>query len=196
MSAYDPREAMERIKAKAKGGVMPPPLPDNMQAAETQALTMLITVIAEAVGNENDARLTQGEASSLINVHFGYGGINVAAKQTNQEYKTLAERCRVVDYYQPLSAGQKLEVGSSVAREMLSEYPVLTWTHLRVAKGLSKEDPAVAWGALEHAALNNMTPKEFKRYVAKMRRAAGHKPTKMIIQARAGYTVTIKRGEE
>lgn len=175
---------------------VPSATPPDVQAAETQLLDMLVGVIREAVGGENDARLTQGEAASLINQHFGWGGIGEAATQTNQEYKTLAERCRVVEYYQALSAGQKVEVRSSVARDLLSEYPVLTWTHLRIAKGLSKDDPRVALAALDKAVADDMTPKAFKRFIAQGRRAQGLKPTRLSFPARAGYTVTIKRSEE
>jgi len=39
----------------------------------------------------------------------------------------------------------------------------------------------------------DMTPKEFKRHISKLRRQNGHKPTRMLIDCRAGYKMTIAR---
>lgn len=151
---------------------------------------VLVEAISAGTSDEDSGRLLQGEAATLVQQFYGHGGLTEAAKMSHSEYKTLAERARVVSYYQRLSAGQILEIGQSVARDLLGEFPTLRWTHLRVAKGLS-DNPWEALTALRDG--QDMTPKEFKRHVAKLRKANGHKPTRMIIDGRAGYRVTITR---
>ena len=165
------------------------PEADRQQAAETALVDMLIEVIDAAQDDENGARLDQGEAAALLHRNYGWGGLKQASMRTRVEYKTLAERARVVEYY---SAGQNVSLGESVARDLLAEYSTLTWTHLRVAKGLSK-DPALAIAQLQVAVMQAMTPSQFKRHIARLRRAQGHTPTRIEISARAGYKVIITK---
>ena len=149
-------------------------------------------LLRESGEAEDRGRLLAGEVAALLQQEYGWGGLKEAAKTAHREYKTVAERARVVSYYQRLSAGQ-IFPGSSVARELLDEYPLLTWTHLRVAKGLDKSNPQVALQALRDG--QDMTPLEFKRYIAQLKAGTGWHPERYIFQARAGYTVIVKRDE-
>jgi len=152
---------------------------------------VLVEAISAGTSSEDDGRLLQGEGAALLQQYYGWGGLAEAAKMTHSEYKTLAERARVIAYYQQLSAGQNLGLRDSIARELLDEFPSIRWTHLRVAKGLSDSNPWLALSALKDGM--DMTPKEFKRHVARIKKANGHKPTRMIIDGRAGYRVMITR---
>lgn len=149
----------------------------------------LVDRLMACADNEDDTRLTIGEVSHLLRTHYGDTGLKQASIDTHMAYTTLAERRRVVEYYQGESAGQ-IAVGGSVARELLAEFPVLRWTHLRVAKGLSRDDPGVALDALYRAIDEAMTVKQFKRYIARIKIENGQKPTRMVFR-KAGYTVTI-----
>ncbi|MBN1430473.1 MAG: hypothetical protein JXB07_19035 [Anaerolineae bacterium] len=151
---------------------------------------VLVEAISASISDEDSARLMQGEAAALIQEHYGHGGLVEAAKMSHSEYKTIAERARVIRYYQQLSAGQNLVLGESIARDLIDEFPTLRWTHLRVAKGLSS-NPWEALTALRDG--QDMTPVEFKRHVARLRRQNGHKPIRMVIDGRAGYRLTIAR---
>ncbi len=144
--------------------------------------------------DEDHTRLLMGELASVLRADYGDTGLKQAAIDTHLVYKTLAERRRVVEYYQQ-SAGQ-IGPGASVARDLLAEFPVLRWTHLRVAKGLSRDDPGEAIKALAVAVDQAMTPQQFKRYVAKLRASNGHHPERYKIEGRAGYDITIKRRDE
>jgi len=153
---------------------------------------VLVEAISSSTSDEDNARLMQGEAAALMHEYYGQGGLTEAAKMSHSEYKTLAERARVIRYYQRLSfsAGQKLALHDSVARELIEEFPTIRWTHLRTAKGISS-NPWEALSALKDG--HDMTPKEFKRHISKLRRQNGHKPTRMLIDCRAGYKMTIVR---
>jgi hypothetical protein len=160
---------------------------------ETGLFDMLVSTISEATENEDEARLTQGEAAALIHEHYGQGGIKRAADETHCEYVTLAERCRVVEYYQRLISARQISMRDSIARELMAEFPTLRWSHLRLAKGLSKDNPWLALNALREAVDQSLTPKAFKRHVARRRRANGYVPTKIHIEGRAGYWLTISK---
>lgn len=123
-------------------------------------LTELMSVAAV---NVDSAKLSIGEAAAMFQAEFGRGALRQAAREINRPYSTLAEYARVVKYYQ---ADVPLSLGESEARVLLDTHPVLNWTHLRVAKGLSK-DPQVALNALNHALDHDMSLEQFKRYVAK-----------------------------
>lgn len=185
-----PGEEFEQIKAKVKnGGYHEPTEEEQQQAAETALVEELIEIIDSAQSDENGARLNQGEAAALLHQSFGWGGLKEAAKRTRVEYKTLAERARVVEYF---SAGQTITVGDSVARDLLAEYPTLSWTHLRVAKGMSK-NRGIAIAQLQLAVQKAMSPSEFKKHAAEWRQMNGHPFDKIVIDGRAGYRLTITR---
>lgn len=150
-----------------------------------------VEIIRISAGGEDDARLTQGEAASLINRQWG--DLKRAAIESHVEYKSLAERRRIVEFYGASSAGQTIGIGQSFARRLLDDNPTLRWTHLRVAKGLG--DFEEAYEALEQAAESGMTPQEFKRWVALKRRANGHVPRRHVFDLRAGWKAVIWKPE-
>lgn len=185
-----PSDDFERIRDEVKNGAYHELTEEEQaKAAETALVDELIEVIDAAQSDENEARLNQGEAAALLHQSFGWGGLKEAASRTRVEYKTLAERARVVEYY---SAGQNIAVGDSVARELLAEYPTLTWTHLRVAKGMSK-NRGIAIAQLQLAVQKAMSPSEFKKHAAEWRQMNGHPFDKIVIDGRAGYRLTITR---
>jgi hypothetical protein len=153
----------------------------------------LVDQLRHCADNEDDTRLMMGELASILRGEYGDAGLKQASIDTHLVYKTLAERRRVVEYYQQ-SAGQ-IGPGASVARELLAEFPVLRWTHLRVAKGLSRDDPSEAIKALAVAVEEALTPQQFKRYVARLKASNGHRPERYKIDGRAGYDLTIRKRE-
>jgi len=157
--------------------------------------TALVDQLRRCADNEDDTRLLMGELASILRDEYGDVGLKQASIDTHLVYKTLAERRRVVEYFQDHSARQ-IAPGASVARDLLAEFPVLRWTHLRVSKGLSKDDPTIAFEALMIAVEQAMTPQQFKRYVAKLKVENGHRPLRYTIEGRAGYDITIKRRDE
>lgn len=169
--------------------------PQAIVQAERTLLDMLVQIIDEGGNDENMGRLKIGEAAALLVQQFGWGALSEAAKRTRKPYKTVAERARIVRYYQDLSAGQNLSVGDSVARDLLAEFSTLDWTHLRVAKGVDKDNPMLALDQLRQAVSEGMSVQEFKRHIGRLRRRNGHKPTRYVMPSKAGWTTIIKRTE-
>jgi hypothetical protein len=149
----------------------------------------LVELLTMGADGEDEGRLMTGEAAALIQQDHGWGGLKEAAKQANAEYKTVAERARVVRYYESLLPGRTFLPGGSIVRELMAEFPVLRWTHLRVAKGISKTDPWLALNELRIAVEESMTPQQFKRHIAKQKEP----PSRYVFPARGGWTVTITR---
>lgn len=151
--------------------------------------TDLVELLSTYAGREDDARLMQGEAAHVIAEKWG--DLKRAAIESHISYKTLAERRNIVRFYGESSAGQNIAAGSSFARRLLDDNPTLRYTHLRLAVGLGNR--ALAYEALMEAAEEAMTPDQFKRHVALERAKNGHKPTRLVIDGRAGYRVEISK---
>lgn len=154
-----------------------------------EAFETLVEILRVSAGGEDDARLTIGEAASLINT--GWGDLKRAANQSNIPYKTLAERVAVIDYFEQLSASADLDINNSVARDYLAEFPMLRWKHLVIGKGL--KDPAKTKIALERAIKDGMSVNEFARFVGRLKKALGHQPSRMVIDNGRGLRITIER---
>lgn len=150
----------------------------------------LIDQLMHCADTQDDMRLRIGEIACLLWWPGGDVTLKRAAQDVNMEYKTLAEYRRVVDYYQGQSARAELSIGCSVARELMDEFPVLRWSHLRLAKGIDRDDWTAALEALGHAVELAMTVREFARYVAKEKLRRGHIPKRHVF-SKAGYTITI-----
>lgn len=149
---------------------------------------------AERVGDQT--RLLQGEIATLIVQEYGHGGLKHAALESAVEYKTLAERSRVVDFYGSSDEGEIAE-GRSKARDLLDELgDGVRWTHLRDAKGLGQDLPdeerrELAIMALLQKADRTMTSAQWYKYLAELR---GKPPSKYVINDYArGWRITIQR---
>ncbi len=159
----------------------------------------LVDALRACVDTQDDMRLTAGEIACLIvNRH---GALKQAALDAGIEYKTLAEYYRVVSYYQRLGTNlhmqnlSEVSVGTSAARDILAEYPNLRWSHLRIAKGIDKDEPMAALALLDHAAGEGMTIAQFRRHMARVRAENGYRPTRYHMGERAGWRVVVERVE-
>lgn len=157
----------------------------------TASYNDLTDQLLDCADNEDEARIRSGEIACLLWWPGGDITLKKAAQDVNMNYKTLAERRRVIDYYQ--SARADLAIGKSDARDLMEEFPVLRWSYLRLAKGLDRDDNTAAIEALAHAVEHAMTYKEFARYIAKEKLRRGHIPKRYVIEGRAGYTITIRK---
>jgi hypothetical protein len=146
-----------------------------------------VEALRTSAGLQDETRITQGEIAFVIAQE--YGQLKQAAIDAHIEYKSLSEYRRVVAFYQ-ISAGQ-IVIGKSDVRKLIERFDTLRYTHLRTAMQLRDYEGAI--DALEQAATEAMTPQQFKRYVARERKRNGHKPTKIVIDARAGYRLMIAR---
>lgn len=134
----------------------------DAKATDTAALEYLTGVIRDAQDNDNDARLTMGEAGAIAIEKFGYGALIDICEDTHVVYKTLAERAEVVAFYQN-SAGQNLTLFESDARDLIADNPTLQWTHLRDARRLGDRGKAIA--GLQKAIKEGWTPSRFQEYI-------------------------------
>jgi hypothetical protein len=158
---------------------------------------LLCDTLSHNLARDDQVRLLDGEVARLIQLGYGHGALLQAARASNRAYKTLAERARVVGYWQGISAAQRLSPGESAARDLLDEFPALTWTHLRVAKGYSKDpDTAlpVLLAALTEGPAGLMGPDQFAYYVGKKKKEAGHVQKRYVIDNQRGLRVTIDVG--
>jgi hypothetical protein len=145
-----------------------------------------VEALRTSAGLQDETRITQGEIAAVIASE--YGALKQAAIDAHIEYKALAQYKRVVEFYENST---RVEIGKSNARAVMSEYPNLRYTHLRVAMSLNDYQEAI--DALGMANMGTMSIPEFQRWIAKLRRENGHKPSRYVIDNGRGLRVTIER---
>lgn len=146
----------------------------------------LVEGLRTSAGLQDETRLTQGEIAFVI--AEDYGQLKQAAIDAHIEYKALAQYKRVVEFYQNST---RVEIGNSNARAVMTEYPNLRYTHLRIAMSLKDYQEAIE--ALGMANMSTMSIPEFQRWVARLRRENGHKPSRYVVDNGRGLRVTIER---
>lgn len=170
---------------------------DNpLTAAETQLRDSLIEVIRLSASQDDEARITMGEAASCLNTTYGGGEIPKAAVEASVGRSTLYERKRVVEYYQE-SAGQTAVVGDSVIRDLWEEHKdrfPLRWTHFRHAMSIGKPTEAIT--QLLIAVQDMMTPDQFEKHIVDVKREKGIRATRVVIESRLGYRTVITRDKD
>ena len=145
------------------------------------------------LGHEQQATVASGEVAYLIQTEHGWGGLARAALQVRKPYKTIAGRARVIGYYEKLLPGRNLDKERSVAHELLEEFTDLTYTDLRTAMRLDRNNPWVALYALRKILLPDMSPERFAIEVQKERRRNGHEQTTYVVDNGRGLRITIER---
>jgi hypothetical protein len=125
-------------------------------------------------GVEEDASLLKAEIAAVAKIYHKRGAITELARKHNASVKTTSEHANVVIYYQEMSARQNLGEGQSVVRELLDEFPVLTWSHLRIARRYNKQNPQAAMlmiqDAIEHGE-KGMTVDQLERHMLEKRKS-------------------------
>lgn len=152
-----------------------------------------ITELEATLGHEQQATVASGEVAYLIQQEFGWGGLARAALAVRKPYKTIAGRVRVVTYYEKLLPGRNLDKQRSVVHEILEEFPDLTYTDLRTAMTLDRDNPWVALDALRKLLKPDMSPERFAVEVGKERKRNGHEQTRYVIDNGRGLRITIER---
>lgn len=149
--------------------------------------------LVESGEGEDAARLAMGEWAALCRREYGRGGLKQAAQHARRPYKTVYDRARLVDYYEQLLPRRLLAPGDSIARELLEEFPELTWTDLRLAQRLDAGNPWVALQALRTLVHPDKSIEQVARDIQQARRANGHEQTRYVIDNGTGLRVIIER---
>lgn len=152
-----------------------------------------VTELEATLGYEQQATVASGEVAYMIQREFGWGGLARAALMVRKPYKTIANRARVIGYYQQLSPRGNLDKERSVVHELLQEFADLTYTDLRTAMSLDRDNPWVALDALRNLLQPNMSPERFAIEVGKERKRNGHEQTRYVLDNGRGLRITIER---
>lgn len=152
-----------------------------------------ITELEATLGHEELASVASGEVAYLIQLEYGWGGLSMAAARVRKPYKTIAGRVRVIGYYEKLLPGRNLDKDRSIVHELLEEFPELTYTDLRTAMSLDKDNPWVALDALRKLLKPEMSPERFALEVQAERRRNGHDQKRYVVDNGRGLRVTIER---
>lgn len=154
------------------------------------------SVIASELESKAASNVTIGEAVYVAQKRHGRGTLAALARMTGAKKSTLYECHAVVRFYGGNDNGD-ISVGNSLARDLLTEFPVLGWTRLREAMsaarsmGLDDETSELAEAIrLLMWYVENMTSEaEWYSYLNKK----ASRPLREIRIERGGLTVIIRR---